>query len=88
MHPERRSAKRSGVERGRSFNGAWGPHTRSMRLRAFERRLAPFDFLQVPYGRSRPIDFTRSHFSAQQLDDHELQIFMAEDERALGGKSV
>jgi hypothetical protein len=40
------------------------------------RRLAPFDFIQVPYGRSRPIDFGRSHFYAQHLDDDELQRFL------------
>jgi hypothetical protein len=29
-------------------------------------RLEPYELLQVPYGRSRPIDFNRSHFYAQQ----------------------
>jgi hypothetical protein len=40
-------------------------------------RLAPVGFLRVPYGRSRPIDFDRSHFYAQHLDDHELQRFLS-----------
>ena len=40
-------------------------------------RLAPVGFLRVPYGRSRPIDFERSHFYAQHLDDDELQRFLS-----------
>ncbi len=40
-------------------------------------RLAPVGFLHVPYGRSRPIDFKRSHFYAQHLDDDELQRFLS-----------
>lgn len=40
-------------------------------------RLAPVGFLRIPYGRSRPIDFERSHFYAQHLDDDELQKFLA-----------
>jgi hypothetical protein len=39
-------------------------------------QLAPFDFLRVPYGRSRPIDFDRSHFYVQHLDDNELSRFL------------
>jgi len=39
-------------------------------------RLSPFGFLQLPYGRSRPIDFDRSHFYAQHLDDEELAYFL------------
>lgn len=39
------------------------------------KRLVPFDFLRVPYGRSRPIDFDRPHFYAQHLDDEELDRF-------------
>lgn len=38
-------------------------------------RLEPYELLQVPYGRSRPIDFSRSHFYAQHLDDEELAEF-------------
>jgi hypothetical protein len=40
-------------------------------------QLAPFELVQVPYGRSRPIDFDRSHFYAEHLDDDELQRFLA-----------
>jgi hypothetical protein len=39
-------------------------------------RLAPVGFVRVPYGRSRPIDFERSHFYAQHLDDDELHRFL------------
>jgi len=42
----------------------------------WERRMAPFDVVQIPYGRSRPIDFTRSHFYVQHLDDEELERFL------------
>lgn len=35
-------------------------------------RLAPFGLLRIPYGRSRPIDFTRSHFYVQHLSEEEL----------------
>ena len=38
-------------------------------------RLAPFDFVDLPYGRSRPIDFDLPHFYAQHLDDEELSRF-------------
>ena len=38
-------------------------------------RLQPFDFVWVPYGRSRPIDFNRSHFYVQHLDEDELASF-------------
>jgi len=40
-------------------------------------RLAPIGFLRVPYGRSRPIDFERSHFYAQHLNADELQRFLS-----------
>jgi hypothetical protein len=40
-------------------------------------RLKPVGFVRVPYGRSRPIDFERSHFYAQHLDDNELQRFLS-----------
>jgi hypothetical protein len=39
--------------------------------------LVPFDFLRVPYGRERPIDFDRTHFYAQHLDDKELAQFIS-----------
>jgi hypothetical protein len=40
-----------------------------------ERDFRPFDVLAIPYGRSRPIDFTRSHFYAQHLVAEELAEF-------------
>jgi len=40
-------------------------------------RLAPFELVQVPYGRSWPIDFDRCHFYAEHLDDDELRRFLA-----------
>ena len=46
------------------------PPEETMRL-----RLPPFGLLRIPYGRSRPIDFTRSHFYAQHLSDAELTAF-------------
>jgi len=42
------------------------------------RQLTPFDFIQLPYGRSRPIDFTRRHFYAQQLGEDELCRFLGD----------
>ena len=41
-----------------------------------ERDLKPFDFLKIPFGRSRPIDFSLSHFYAQHLQDDELRGFL------------
>lgn len=41
-----------------------------------QRQLQPFDTLRIPYGRSRPIDFSRSHFYAQHCDDEELDRFL------------
>jgi hypothetical protein len=41
-----------------------------------ERGMAPYGILQVPYGRSRPIDFSRSHFYAQHLTRDELVAFL------------
>jgi Glycosyl transferase family 2 len=49
-----------------------------------KRQLAPFEFVQVPYGRSRPIDFGRSHFYAQHLDEDELRQFVG---KATTGRS-
>jgi hypothetical protein len=40
-----------------------------------ERDYAPYELLAIPYGRSRPIDFTRSHFYAQHLTASELAEF-------------
>ncbi|HEV2595403.1 MAG TPA: hypothetical protein VGU01_09425 [Sphingomicrobium sp.] len=36
--------------------------------------LPPFDFLKVPYGRSRPIDPLSAHFYAQHLSEAELEL--------------
>jgi hypothetical protein len=36
--------------------------------------LPPFDLLNVPYGRSRPIDPATPHFYAQHLSDVELEL--------------
>ena len=36
------------------------------------RRLAPIGLLRIPFGRSRPIDFGRTHFYAQHLTEQEL----------------
>lgn len=38
--------------------------------------LPPFDTLAIGYGRSRPIDFTDSHFYAQHMQLDELQEYM------------
>ncbi len=51
-------------------------------------RLNPFDFLQVPYGRSRPIDFNRSHFYAQHLDDEEYARFREKIEFTEGARAA
>lgn len=48
------------------------------------RRLHPFGYVGVPYGRSRPIDFARPHFYAQHLDDDELARFV----RSIGERSL
>jgi hypothetical protein len=69
---------RSGLERFLEglLGAPWGDGERApeetMRL-----RLAPFGFVQVPYGRSRPIDFRQSHYYAQHLTDDELAQFLA-----------
>lgn len=41
-----------------------------------ERDMAPYGTLLVPYGRSRPIEFSRSHFYAQHLTRDELNAFL------------
>jgi len=41
-----------------------------------EKELVPYGLLQVPYGRSRPIDFCRSHFYVQHLTREELLGFL------------
>lgn len=41
-----------------------------------ERDMAPHGILRVPYGRSRPIDFSLSHFYAQHMSRDELAAFL------------
>jgi hypothetical protein len=41
------------------------------------RDCAPFDQLAIPFGRSRPIDFSLAHFYAQHLSGEELAEFCA-----------
>lgn len=36
------------------------------------KRLAPFDFVRIPFGRSRPLDFRQKHFYVQHLERDEL----------------
>ena len=42
----------------------------------FERDLQPFGVLSVPFGRSRPLDFSLPHFYAQHLSRAELTEFL------------
>jgi hypothetical protein len=58
-----------GLTRGPETDGELSPEIK------MERDCAPFGLLAVPYGRSRPIDFTRSHYYAQHLTREELQEF-------------
>lgn len=39
-------------------------------------RLKPFDWIRIPFGRSRPLDFLQSHFYAQHLSQQELAQFL------------
>jgi hypothetical protein len=48
--------------------------------RKMERDLPPFGIVAVPYGRSRPIDFSLSHFYAQHLSEEELRQFLLLEE--------
>jgi hypothetical protein len=69
---------RSGLERFLDglLGAPWTDGERSPE-QTMRHRLAPYGFLQVPYGRSRPIDFARSHIYAQHLTDEELAEFLA-----------
>lgn len=42
-----------------------------------KRRLQPLETLRIPYGRSRPIDFSRPCFYVQHCDDEELERMLA-----------
>lgn len=52
-------------------------------------RLAPFGLVGVPYGRSRPIDFSQANFYAQHMDEDELaqmrELIGASESPAAGG---
>ena len=43
---------------------------------SMERQLQPLGTVQAPYGQSRPIDFSKSHFYAQHLSQDELDKFI------------
>jgi len=59
----------SGIMAGPETDGELGPE------RKLERDWAPFEILQIPYGRSRPIDFSTPCFYAQHLTAQELTRF-------------
>ncbi len=69
--------RKAGLDRfiGGIVGAPWTDGERSPE-RTMQDRLAPVGFVRVPYGRSRPIDFERSHFYAQHLDADELQRFL------------
>jgi hypothetical protein len=71
------SVRRAGLER--FLQGLLGSPWTDGELAPEEimrQQLAPFELGQVPYGRSRPIDFDRAHFYAEHLDDDELRQFL------------
>ena len=73
--------RKSGLERfisgtlaGAETDGEMSPENK------MARDLKPWDTLKVPYGRSRPVDFSRAHFYVQHLQKDELMQFLqAED---------
>ena len=69
--------RKAGLDRfiGGIVGASWSDGERSPE-QTMQDRLAPIGFVRVPYGRSRPIDFERSHFYAQHLDADELQRFL------------
>ena len=70
--------RRSGLER--FLQGVLGAPWTDGELSPEEimrQQLAPFELVQVPYGRSRPIDFDRRHFYAQHLDEDDLRRFLS-----------
>ena len=69
--------RKAGLDRfiGGIVGAPWSDGERSPE-QTMQDRLAPIGFVRVPYGRSRPIDFERSHFYAQHLDADELQRFL------------
>jgi len=60
----------SGLLAGPESDGELSPEVK------MARDLESWDVLRVPYGRSRPIDFGRSHFYAQHLQQQELDRFL------------
>jgi len=60
----------AGVMEGAETDGELSPEVK------MERDLVPWEFLAVPYGRSRPIDFSETHFYAQHLTAEELEAFI------------
>ena len=69
--------RKSGLERficgtlsGPESDGEKSPEVK------MQRDLRPWEVLRVPYGRSRPIDFNRTHFYAQHFQRAELMQFL------------
>lgn len=60
----------SGMLAGPETDGEMSPENK------MARDVKPWETLAVPYGRSRPIDFSRSHFYVQHLQDDELKQFL------------
>ncbi len=52
------------------------------------RDLAPFSELCIPFGRSRPLDFSYPHFYAQHLTAVELASFLALEKKSLSPSCV
>ena len=69
--------KRSGMERFLTglLQASWSDGEVSPEV-TMERQLQPLGTVQTPYGRSRPIDFSNSHFYAQHLSEDELDKFI------------
>ena len=61
----------SGTMSGQETDGQLSPEVK------MARDIKPWEVLQVPYGRSRPIDFSQLHFYAQHLQTDELMQFLA-----------
>jgi hypothetical protein len=59
----------AGLMQGPESDGEVSPEVK------MTRDCAPFGLLAVPYGRSRPIEFSRSHYYAQHLTMEELEEF-------------
>lgn len=73
--------KKSGLERfiaktmeGPETDGELSPEVK------MDRDLKPYDFIKIPFGRSRPIDFSLSHYYAQHLLPEELDRFLESED--------